>query len=360
MLSLLGLFSSQLFARNVPGPMKESHGTINIVFANQNGLVALTDTMLSFSDGSHQPDHQKLFKIDNKTVCMMAGSYSAPGIGGIAEFDLWVPNIMNGFAEEQRKVISAGVPLSFARKFTRLKETFEHQLTSNLQAFVLAHPEIDIAKVQPLELTLAGYDIVGVLKVGEITLTPERTAGGISFKTSGLPVNGDQIPTCELRSGFDADALYDVYHVPSPRVIRNGLFCEAAGIPEGVAEIEGLLNQPAVNAPPPALRVYAAAEKVGRVLSLDELEALASELESQIARQETQSGNFRVGGDQNIAILRNGQVEKAPEMNQLLPQAGTALNRLQLNTVSVNCSTSPDLRGFVMGEVPDGWTLEIE
>jgi len=220
--------SFPLSAQNPQSPVSESHGTINILFANQNGLVALTDSMLSYTGNPPpppSPNHQKLFKIDDKTVCMMAGSYSNTDIvRGIADFDLWVPNIMHGFATQQQKLLSAGTPLPFAMKLVRLKETFEQQLSSNLQAFVLAHPEADISKVEPIELTLAGYDIDGVLKVEEITLTPEQTASGIRLKTGGLPHN-PQAPTplCELRSGFDANPLYDIYGLPKPRVV--GVCC---------------------------------------------------------------------------------------------------------------------------------------
>jgi len=54
-----------------------SHGTVNILLANKNGLVAVTDSMLTFSNGSHQPIGRKLFKIDDRTICTIAGSYTA-------------------------------------------------------------------------------------------------------------------------------------------------------------------------------------------------------------------------------------------------------------------------------------------
>jgi hypothetical protein len=111
------------------------------------------------------------------------------------------------------------------------------------------------------------------------------------------------------------------------------LFCEAAGILGGAAAIEEVLNQSIGNATSPALRVYAAAEKEGRALSVDELEALASELEVAIAKEEETRKTFRVGGEENIAILRNGSVDIAPEWKELKPDTGTALNSIQLRNV---------------------------
>lgn len=178
------------FSFSAPAQVQESHGTINIVLANKNGLVSLTDSMLSYSDGRHQPGHQKLFQIDRKTVCLMAGTYGQPGLNDEnTSFALWVPNIMNRFAAQQQALEKAGRRLSFAMMFVRMKETFEHQLTANLQAYISADHPVDVAKLEPIELTLAGYDLDGVLKVGEVTLTPEQEPGGIGFKAGGIQRN---------------------------------------------------------------------------------------------------------------------------------------------------------------------------
>src|SRR5215469_8291882 len=56
------------------------HGTVNIALANKNGLVVVTDSMLTAGDGKQldQPG-QKLFKLDDQTVCAIAGFVSAGG-----------------------------------------------------------------------------------------------------------------------------------------------------------------------------------------------------------------------------------------------------------------------------------------
>src|SRR5271168_5299533 len=54
------------------------HGTINILLANKNGLVAVTDSRLS-SKGRAAGSAQKLFQLDDKTICTIAGAYLVPG-----------------------------------------------------------------------------------------------------------------------------------------------------------------------------------------------------------------------------------------------------------------------------------------
>ena len=55
-----------------------AHGTINIVLANENGLVVLTDSMITAGDRQLPEPGQKLFKLDDRTVCAIAGFVSAP------------------------------------------------------------------------------------------------------------------------------------------------------------------------------------------------------------------------------------------------------------------------------------------
>jgi hypothetical protein len=218
-----------------------------------------------------------------------------------------------------------------------MKETFEHQLTANLQAYISADHPVDVAKMDPIELTLAGYDLDGVLKVGEVTLTPEQAPGGIGFNAGGIRRNDGPVPICELRPGFDANFRYDLSKLPKPRIIGDGLFCEVAGLLSGVQQIEATLNGVTKNTPLPGLRAYASAEEEGSALSIEQLEALARELEDQVAKEEERTGGLMVGGDPIIAILREGVVEQAPEATEVRPGIGNALPSLQLKNFGINC-----------------------
>lgn len=361
-----GVFSYQLAPQSAPSPLEESHGTINIIFANQNGLVAVTDSMLTTSDDRHFRDHQKLFRIDDKTVAMMAGSYSKPGIGsGNPNFDLWVPNIMNGFAVQQQALSLSNKAMPFPLKFSRFKETFEHQLMENLQAAVFAAPTLHVSPADIIELTLAGYDTDGSLKVGEVTLTAAMTPGGVAFKASELPRTGGPVPACELRGRFDSSPLYVYDDLPKPRIIENGLFCEIAGLiggqNEGVAEIERTLNDGAAIPQSAALQAYFTAEMMSRPLSTDELVALALELEARLTKEESDTGKLRIGGNSFLAVLRNGHVESAPLVNEVRPAEGNSLNRPLFNTFGIDCTGTPPGKGkgLSLSGVPDGTQMSI-
>ncbi len=72
---VLGALSAQMAAQNVAAP---THGTVNIVLANKNGAVVVTDSRLSYN-GSARGDGPKLFRLDSTTICAIAGFYSDQG-----------------------------------------------------------------------------------------------------------------------------------------------------------------------------------------------------------------------------------------------------------------------------------------
>jgi hypothetical protein len=250
-------------------------------------------------------------------------------------------------------------------KFAQFKDAFAHQLTANLQAAVFADPTLRASPGDAIELTLAGYDLDGSLKVGEVTLTAETTPSGVVFKAGDLPRTGAPIPTCELRGKFDSNYVYDLEGLPKPRVIGNGLFCEIAGLiaqpDEGVAEVERILSGTIPAQASPALRAYFAAEESGQPLSIDQLTALARELEALLAMQEGATKKQRIGGDRYLAVLRNGRLEGAPETNEVRPTVGTSLNRMQVQNFTADCTgTPPDSgRGMTLSGLPDGVQMGI-
>lgn len=55
------------------------HGTVNIILANSQGIVVETDSQLSDTNGQPVGLGQKLFRVDDHTVCTIADFYSDPG-----------------------------------------------------------------------------------------------------------------------------------------------------------------------------------------------------------------------------------------------------------------------------------------
>jgi 20S proteasome alpha/beta subunit len=159
-------------ARENPSEDFVVHGAINVVLANENGLVVLTDSMLTV--GSHQiaEPGQKLFRLDDRTVCTIAGFVSAGGP---------VPELFtstSGIIREYSKQLARNPPQTIAAKLSALAFLFELHLSgiANVRdAAGMAKPGDDYA----LELIVAGYDTDGLAKIGKITLRTDRISGGL-------------------------------------------------------------------------------------------------------------------------------------------------------------------------------------
>lgn len=106
-----------------------THGTVNVYLANKNGLVVVTDSKLS--GDPRVPFGQKLFKIDDHTICTIAGwfSDSGPTIGpdmagnpsNPASLDM--PKLMQNFISE-----IGPMQMTLARKIQLLSRRFASSL----------------------------------------------------------------------------------------------------------------------------------------------------------------------------------------------------------------------------------------
>lgn len=74
-------------------PQSSSHGTINILLANGNGMVLLTDSRTSNHGRLVSDNSPKLFQLDDKTVCSIAGFYFDPG--PTFELNLQIPGSLH-------------------------------------------------------------------------------------------------------------------------------------------------------------------------------------------------------------------------------------------------------------------------
>ncbi len=179
-----------------------SHGTINIVLANRNGLVAVTDSRLS-SNGRPVSRGQKLFKVDDHTVCAVAGFYIDSGVplkraDGQTMYPTYtsISNILRSYFRANTSPIDPN----------RLASVLSQSL-----GFVTTIDRIAGTPDQPAEsqITLAGYR-GGTLFISQIFLVPtvvggrieyqaypqkeKQVEGGLIFATAGL----DQIAQSSL------------------------------------------------------------------------------------------------------------------------------------------------------------------
>jgi hypothetical protein len=338
LLVCLVLLSATVQAEPNAASLNQSHGTVNILLANRNGLVLVTDSMLTSTDGQHQPNGTKLFKVDEKTICAMAGQYSIPGV--LTEFEAAFPNIMAQYIRAER--IRA---TSFYTKLEILIHTFQFALSSNLNSLASldsADVPVVLSKLQDIELTLAGYDDDGTLKVAQVALKAVQTGDGFSLVPYELPFSKYALG-CELTAKPDDLKYYD-HSLPKPKIVGNALYCAVAGLRDAPEQRLANFKQfPTL----PALQVYAERQSKHTDLSVEEMRSLALELERESEADEAKNHTWRVGGDPKVAILRDGRVSDSPPVQPVDDRRGSALLVARRDDVVADCSALPGGEGMI-------------
>jgi hypothetical protein len=271
----------------VPSDM---HGTVNIVLANKNGAVAVTDSMLTggipkdgtralcpgtISNGMyHMPCGQKLFRINNHTFLTVAGFYLT--VGPIEELSADAP-------DEVSKALSwgnpssefpAAMPLDIMSR--RIADTFEFDLTGILDEYQAKHMQFDTEQMHS-QMIVAGYDTDGSLKI-------ER-------KETSIWPGQDR---AQVKDDREFNRRY-------PLKVEDKLVFVTAGL-DDVAN--GALMHPEQFAPRyPSINRYAEAMRrdQGSSLSLPDMRALAIDLETMTAEKYEE-----VGGPVQVALLSRG------------------------------------------------------
>jgi hypothetical protein len=288
-LTIWCLCSAALAAGGGPNPVLT--GTVNIVLANPNGIVVLTDSNQSGKLPSGEPftspqPGQKLFRIDDETVCTIAG-FGSTTLPNFPAFTSSAAGILDRYVATLR---SKGGAHSFHEKLTSLYFLIQFQLDGigNLQ-----HLDQTQAGDYGFELILAGYDLDGTAKIGKIVLGGSTSPNGIFLL---------------------------VLQQLTERAVGRELVYEKAGI--GGAAVENILDYPAQFADEPEIAMYATAKASNRGSSLTtvEMEALAKSLSHHSALINCHNLSFRkiwcpVGGRDQIATLEKGSIKKIDQQS---------------------------------------------
>lgn len=250
---------------------RQRHGTVNIVLANPQGIVVVTDSLLS--SPNHPPSKgQKLFRIDDHTICTVAGWYSSAGptIDGVhyPAFTA-VSNIIRWFTAANPSLASLPIDEKI-RVLARVVRFGLETMAAVDKASGGALSE------QQSQITLSGFDS-GRLKIAQIALVPRPGDWGATYEEQNATV----------------------------RVVNDALIYAVAGIPAVAAPI---LEHPNSPRPPDAiLQMYAdeMAKDGGKSLTLEEMEQVAKLLEFRTA------GRFPdvVGGLPEVAVIKDGKAE---------------------------------------------------
>ena len=250
------------------------HGTINIALGNESGLVVLTDSMASVG-GVARPEipSQKLFKLDDHTVCAIAGFASAPAVSATTVSpQSSVPDLNTSASAIIHEYIrqSAGQPPQTV--IERLR-ALTFLMSRHLSA--IANVRDALGNPTPLDgyqfqLIIAGYDTDGNPKIGKITLRMNNNKGS-------------------LTSEIDEAAISNV---------GTKLVVLLNGMPDVAEQI---LLHPESKPGDAAIKQYAAsrAKDSGSTLTVDQMVELAKRLS-----YFTHKVHPQVGGENQIAVLK--------------------------------------------------------
>jgi 20S proteasome alpha/beta subunit len=165
------------------------HGTINIAFGNMNGLVLLTDSMLSAGSRQLQGPGEKLFKLDDHTVCSFAGIASAPA--SVPELSLSASSIIHEYARQS----ATQAPQTIAEKLRALASLFDVHLSAIAILRDATGVPVRIEDYR-LQIIVAGYDLDGKPKIGKVTFRTDRSPGGAlsaAVDDAGIIEVGDKL-----------------------------------------------------------------------------------------------------------------------------------------------------------------------
>ena len=312
------------------------HGTVNVILANGHTLVAATDSML-VQGTRHTSNGVKLYKIDGRTVATMASFYKESGPTNDDTLTASIPQMMLEFSLRA----SIFEPLPFSSKAEVLFSEIKFKLDRHLHTMIANNPHFLVGDPSlMLELTVAGYDLDNSIKVAEITLVPGVKDGEIQYISRSRPP-GLYTPICAFTAGFEqlpepySDPRLLSGNGPVMFAVKDAMFCEIAGlrnIPEQ------MLASPASYPSDSALQGYLRALSEGRQLSADELRALAVDLVNMTATDERRTGQNRVGGEVEVAVLSDGRMIEEPK--PLFSNGeGSALNGNRMKMGSHTCNS---------------------
>jgi len=282
-----------LFAdRNTSQPTtdEQTHGTINVVLANGKGAVVVTDSRLS-SAGKPVGFGQKLFMLDEHTVCAIAGFYSdlgpQAGLAPYPEYPLSVsvPQILG------RGSFSAPIQESnsVSKRLLEISETYAFVLT------VLANMSVS-REAQPSTITVVGYE-GSKLHISGVTLKPYRIGSSLTF-----------VPTASVN-----------------RVVDKALVSRITGISDvGLA----MLSHPTWFNNSPIMRVISKSlvQDDGTSLSTEQLRRFGEQIESETAMK---YDNY-VGGERQEAIFESGKLSFINSYVNAKPTQSGLLNGIEL------------------------------
>lgn len=258
--------------------MATSRGTVNIALANPNAIVLLTDSLESYRQANgwhHHAPVQKLFRLDDKTVCSIAGFGSEKGWPD-PRLNVEVRGIIADFQDQLMAHPVVGVDAKL-RAIGFLVGHYIDVVANRMEVISAASA---VPSNYDFQVIVAGYESDGQPKIEKLVITPlvPNAAKGRAYwsHTTKLELPRKEYGLSRLLGGITS-------------------FSSA------------VLDNPEQFPDSPAIQRYARSKRSdGRdLLTGGEIAALASAMAAQTAR-----GTHFVGGADQIAVLSSGKIIK--------------------------------------------------
>ncbi|GAA3756185.1 hypothetical protein [Terriglobus aquaticus] len=267
----LGLAQADSSKQLLSGP---AHGTVNVVLANGNCLVALTDSRLSSGGRASTVEGEKLFKLDERTFLAIAGwySHSGPSYGGQYPVYQAIPRVVNTYVKGNQRFAQ----LSVQEKASALARAFAASLGVSQSISKMAGVA---ASDSPSQITVAGIEN-GKFVITKIQLSLRSSDGGISYSVS----DPDTVTTSSGLVGM----LGGITDVAFPALGTIGYVQNNASFDKYYKSLR---------------------EDRGERLSCDDLSQVARRVEELTSDRHPQE----VGGSIQLGIIRNGAIASFEE-----------------------------------------------
>jgi hypothetical protein len=277
------------------------HGTVNIILANKNGLVAVTDSRLSHFKLNNRPEAvgvaQKLFQLDAETICTVAGDYAVYGPPIEDNEILGIGIVSRAIADLTKKQEWKSIH-SVADKSRFLTS----QIAMYFQTYLTLNQFIGIRKKFGLQVTVAGYDSSGISVIQSNLIGNESS----SFILPEPLEHHEPGQPCGPVTG------------ETTAVIKDSFKSFLAGIPDFyncILEFPEDKIGGISDADKQSISVYRVAKTSGSLdnLTLNDLRKLAVAMAHYSEFQDTP----QIGGEVQIATMANHSVSMTPSVTEM-------------------------------------------
>jgi hypothetical protein len=280
-IAILGLFGGLVMSPQDGTPKDQVQylrGTVNVALGNKNGMVIAADGLLS--GGPHPRFAQKLFQLDQQSVCTVAGFYSTDDTTGFQ------------FFQEPESALHLEIRSAIYRLREQLKKHSDVTIEEKMGALAF--------------LISSSLERFNSLNEAQDSRTRRIPAGLSKFLIAGYNPDGSaEIAKAAL--SVDGEGKFTTVEEASLTAVNAGrLVWQTAGIEdEAVSVLQGNKLTPLKEADETLRVLYASEAKDGGAsLSVEQMTQIAQKVVFYSSAAHPSS----IGGDPQFAVLKGGKV----------------------------------------------------